>query len=235
MWPAQPLMVFAAGFGTRMGALTADRPKPLIPVAGRALIDRALDLAAEAGCGPVVVNLHYLGQQIADHLAGRDVQFSWERGRILETGGGLRRALPLLGAGPVATLNPDAVWTGPNPLIALFGAWDPVRMDGLLMVAPVGSVYPAGGRSDFSMDAHGRLSRHADGGGAGLVYLGAQIIKTDGLAAIDATVFSLNRLWDRMIAERRAFGLIHTGGWCDVGRPEGIAEATAMLRAGSRV
>jgi MurNAc alpha-1-phosphate uridylyltransferase len=222
-------MVFAAGFGTRMGALTAQRPKPLIPVAGRALIDRTLDLAAEAGCDPVVVNLHYLGQQIADHLTGRPVHLSWERDRILETGGGLRQALPLLGSGPVATLNPDAVWTGPNPLIRLADHWDPARMDGLLMVAPVEAVYPGGGRSDFAIDAQGRLSRHTNSGGPGFVYLGAQIIRTEGLAAIDAPVFSLNRLWDRMIADGRAFGLLHPGGWCDVGRPEGIAEAEALL------
>lgn len=231
MRPAQPLMVFAAGFGTRMGALTALRPKPLIPVAGRALIDRALDLAAEAGCDPVVVNLHYRGQQIADHLAGSPVHLSWEHDLILETGGGLRQALPQLGSGPVCTLNPDAVWTGPNPLIRLANHWEPALMDGLLMLAPVKAVYPHGGRSDFTMDARGRLSRHAETGGPGFVYLGAQIITTEGLATIDARAFSLNRLWDQMIADGRAFGLLHPGGWCDVGRPEGIAKAEAMLAA----
>lgn len=231
MRPARPLMIFAAGFGTRMGALTAARPKPLIPVAGRPMIDRALDLGREAGCTPVAVNLHYLGQQIADHLAGRDVHLSWETGQILETGGGLRRALPVLGAGPVATLNPDAIWSGPNPLMMLDLAWDAGRMDGLLMVAPVERIYPHGGRADFSMDGQGRLSRHADTGGQGFVYLGAQIIRTTGLAAIDTPVFSLNRLWDRMIAEGRAMGLPYPGEWCDVGRPEGLAQAEAMLKA----
>lgn len=231
MRPALPLMVFAAGFGTRMGALTAYRPKPLIPVARRTLIDRALDLANGAGCDPVVVNLHYLGQQIADHLAGRPVHLSWERDLILETGGGLRQALPLLGAGPVATLNPDSVWTGPNPLVRLADHWDERRMDGLLMVAPVEAVYPQGGRSDFSMVPGGRLSRHSETGGPGFVYLGAQIIRTGGLAAIGVPAFSLNRLWDVMIADGRAFGLLHPGGWCDVGRPEGIAEAETMLAA----
>ncbi len=231
MRPAQPLMIFAAGFGTRMGALTARRPKPLIEVAGRTLIDRALDMAAEAGCDPVVVNLHYLGRQIADHLAERPVLLSWERDMILETGGGLRQALPLLGAGPVALLNPDAVWTGPNPLIRLAAQWNPGRMDALLMVAPVEAAYPRGGRSDFAMDAEGRLTRHARAGGQGFVYLGAQMLKTEGLAAIAGPVFSLNVLWDRMIAEGRAYGLLHPGRWCDVGRPEGIAEAEAMLAA----
>ena len=129
------------------------------------------------------------------------------------------------------TLNPDAVWTGPNPLIRLARHWQPDRMDGLLMVAPVEDVYPQGGRADFSFGPQGRLSRHSPTGGPGFVYLGAQIIKPDGLAAIDAHVFSLNRLWDLMIAEGRAFGLLHPGRWCDVGRPEGIAQAEAMLAA----
>ena len=235
MRPGLPLMIPAAGFGTRMGALTAQRPKPLIKVAGRALIDRALDLAAEAGCDPVVVNLHYLGQQIADHLAGRPVHLSWERDLILDTGGGLRQALPILGAGPVATLNPDGVWTGPNPLISLTDHWDLARMDGLLMLAPVETVYPSGGRSDFSMDEAGRLTRHSERGGQGYVYLGTQIIRTEGLARIDVPVFSTNLLWDQMIAAGRAYGLLHPGGWCDVGRPEGIAEAEAMLRAAGHV
>ena len=117
-----PLMLFAAGFGTRMGALTADRPKPLIPVAGRALIDHALDVAEAAGVTRTVVNTHYKAEQIARHLAGRDVLISHEPGPILETGGGLRQALPLLGPGPVAILNSDAIWTGANPLTQLAAA-----------------------------------------------------------------------------------------------------------------
>jgi N-acetyl-alpha-D-muramate 1-phosphate uridylyltransferase len=220
-----PLMIFAAGFGTRMGTLTATRPKPLIPVAGRALIDHALDLAA--GCDPVVVNLHYLGDQLAAHLAGR-ATLSWEREEILETGGGLRQALPLLGAGPVATLNSDAVWTGPNPLAQLWAAWDAARMDGLLLLLPVAALaHPV--RADFAMVAQGRLARHATAGGPGFAYLGAQIVKTEGLAEVPQRAFSLNLLWDRMIAEGRLYGLVHRGGWCDVGRPETIADAERLL------
>jgi NDP-sugar pyrophosphorylase family protein len=116
-------MLFAAGFGTRMGALTANRPKPLISVAGRPLIDHALAVADAAGVTDTVVNLHYLGDQITDHLQGRNLAFSWEREQILETGGGLKQALPQLGAGPVLTLNTDAVWTGKNPLSQLLQAW----------------------------------------------------------------------------------------------------------------
>jgi MurNAc alpha-1-phosphate uridylyltransferase len=222
-----PLMLFAAGRGTRMGGLTADRPKPMIPVAGRPLIDHALELAEEAGAGRTVINLHYHGEVLAAHLAGRKVGLSWERETLLETGGGLRRALPLLGDGPVMTLNSDAVWTGENPLTELMAAWDGSRMDALLLLLPAARALGHAGRGDFLADETGRLRRAE--GAEGLIYLGAQILRTEGLAAIGQEVFSLNLLWDRMIAGGRAFGLVHRGGWCDVGRPEGIAEAEALL------
>lgn len=221
-----PLMLFAAGFGTRMGSLTADCPKPLIRVGGMALIDHAL--AQAEGMSTKVANIHYLGDQIAAHLAGRGVALSWERGRILDTGGGLRAALPLLGVGPVITMNTDAVWTGANPLTELAAAWDDDRMDALLLLLPAQDARGHQGSGDFVLDDHGRIGRAK--GRAGAVYLGAQIIRTEGLQAIPEDVFSLNRLWDVMIAEGRAFGLIHKGGWCDVGRPEGIAEAEALLK-----
>lgn len=225
------LMVFAAGFGTRMGALTVDRPKPLIPVAGRALIDHALDLGLAAGAAPVVVNLHYKAEMLAAHLAGREVRLSPEHPHILDTGGGLRAALPLLGPGSVFTLNSDAVWAGENPLIQLAGAWDAARMDALLLLLPADHATGFAGQGDFVMAPSGRIARAA--GGPGLAYLGAQIINPEGLADIPEEVFSLNRLWDRQIAAGRAYGLIHRGGWCDVGRPEGIAEAEALLAGGA--
>lgn len=222
-----PLMVFAAGFGTRMGALTANRPKPLIEVAGKPLLDHALDLAQTAGADPVVVNSHYLRDQIARHLKDRKVLISEEPEQILETGGGLRQALPMLGPGPVMTLNSDAVWTGQNPLTQLAAHWDPTRMDALLLLLPADKALGHSGSGDFVLDAEGRISRAA--GRPGLVYLGAQILQPSGLAAIDKPVFSLNRLWDDMIAEGRVFGLVHQGGWCDVGRPEGIALAETLV------
>jgi MurNAc alpha-1-phosphate uridylyltransferase len=222
-----PLMIFAAGFGTRMGALTANRPKPLIEVAGRPLLDHALELGTAAQTGPVVVNTHYLSAQIAQHLNGRPVSISDESDAILETGGGLKKALPMLGNGPVMTLNSDAVWTGENPLAELMARWDEAQMDALLLLLPTGQALGHSGTGDFLVDADGRISRAA--GKPGLVYLGAQILRTDGLAAIDKSSFSLNLLWDDMIAKGRAFGLIHSGGWCDVGRPEGILQAEALL------
>lgn len=219
-------MLFAAGFGTRMGALTANRPKPLIPVAGKALIDHALMIATTAGISRIVVNLHYLGGQIAAHLQNRNVILSWEPGQILETGGGLKAALPLLGEGPVLTLNTDAVWTGKNPLAQLLAAWNPDKMDALLLLLPAEQALGHNGTGDFLLAPDGRITR-ANGASAP-IYLGAQILKTQALSAISEPVFSLNRLWDAAISQNRAYGLIHQGGWCDVGRPDGIALAESL-------
>ena len=228
MRPAPPsLMLFAAGLGTRMGALTTSRPKPLIPVAGKPLIDHALALAKAAGVTRIVANTHYLPDQIATHLAPRGIALSHEAPRILETGGGLRKALPLLGGNPVLTLNTDAVWTGDNPLTQLLAAWDGTRMDGLLLLLPAAQATGHTGAGDFLMDDAGRLSRAK--GAPGPVYLGAQILRTDDLDDIADEAFSLNLVWDRMIARNRLFGLIHRGGWCDVGHPDGIAQAETLL------
>lgn len=219
------LMLFAAGKGTRMAPLTDKTPKPLIKVGRRTLLDRALDLAKEGGVTNVVVNTHYLGDQIATHLAGREgIAISDESAALLETGGGLKKALPLLGAGPVLTLNPDVVWTGPNLIAALRAAWDPARMDALLALVPLRAARGRLGGGDFAMDGDGRLSRKGK-----FVYGGAQIIKTERLAEIAEPAFSLNRLWDLMLAEGRVHGIAHSGGWSDVGRPDCIALAEELL------
>lgn len=218
------VMLFAAGFGTRMGALTADRPKPLIPVAGKPLIDHALDLVRPAAPSRIVANIHYLPDQLRQHLDGSGVILSDESDRILETGGGLRKALPLLGSGPVFTMNTDAVWQGPNPLTLLSQAWEPDRMDALLLCIPRENAVGHTGAGDFLMDDENRLRR-----GPGLVYSGLQILKADGLADIEEQVFSLNLLWNRMLDQGRLFGVGYPGQWCDVGRPEGIAQAEKMI------
>ena len=218
-----PLMIFAAGKGTRMAPLTDVTPKPLIPVAGRTLLDRALDLGRAAGVGQVVVNIHHLGGQIRDHI-GAQALISDESDLLLETGGGLRKALPLLGSGPVITMNPDVIWTGPNPISALLSAWDN-SMDALLMLVPIAHTHGRQGGGDFSLGPDNRLIRKGD-----LVYGGAQIIRPDRLAEIADEVFSLNRLWDLLIADGRAHGLVHPGAWCDVGRPDCIPLAEGLLR-----
>ncbi len=224
MSPPQAALLFAAGLGTRMRPLTDDRPKPLVEVGGRALIDHALDLVTPLALPRVVVNTHYRGEMLAAHLAGRGVAISQEAPEVLETGGGLKQALPLLGPGPVYTLNTDAVWHGPNPLQALRTAWDPARMDALLLCVPPAQVRGHRGKGDFLIDAAGRLSR-----GPGLVYSGLQIIKTEGLARIDKQVFSLWELWQPMLDAGRMCGLAYGGDWCDVGYPQAIEIAEEML------
>lgn len=219
-----PLMIFAAGFGTRMRPLTDNLPKPLIRVGGQTLLDRALNLGRQAGCAPIVVNTHYLGQQIADHLAGQDIAISHEADQILETGGGLRHALPLLGGGVVMTLSPDVVWTGPNPLIALRDAWDDTRMDALMMLVPLARATARKGGGDFALDTAGRIARKGD-----YVYGSAHVLRTERLAGIADRAFSLNLVWDQIIADGRAYGIVHQGGWCDVGAPETIPLAQALL------
>ncbi len=217
-------MLFAAGFGTRMGALTAQQPKPMVPVAGRPLIDHALTLCHQAKLSRIVINLHYRGDQLRTHLANQDVMFSEEQPEVLETGGGLRKALPLLGEAPVFTLNSDAVWTGQNPLLQLAKAWDPARMDALLLLVPKPNAQGHTGNGDFLINDQGQLSR-----GAGAVYSGAQIIKTDMLASMPKGAFSLNLCWNEMQQQGRLFGTLHDGGWCDVGQPDSIALAENML------
>ncbi|WP_417605824.1 nucleotidyltransferase family protein [Primorskyibacter flagellatus] len=217
-------MIFAAGFGTRMKDLTRTRPKPLIKVAGRPLIDHALDLTKPFPDLRRVVNLHYLPDLLRAHLASTDVVFSDETPAILDTGGGLRQALPLLQSNPVFTTNTDAVWHGPNPFQLLANAWRPDDMDALLLCVPLQHAIGHNGDGDFTLLPDGRLQR-----GPGLVYSGVQIIRTDGLHPIPEQVFSLNVLWNEIAKNGRLYGLPYDGKWCDVGHPEGIALAEAML------
>jgi len=224
-----PAMLFAAGRGTRMAPLTDSLPKPLIRVAGRPLLDHALDLLRDAGLTRIVANTHYLAERIQPDLKARGVAWSHEPD-LLETGGGMRKAVPLLGPGPVVTLNTDCVWNGPNPVTQLLAAWRPATMDALLILVPPHHALGHTGAGDFTRDGDGRLTR-----APGLVYAGVQMIKTDRLYEIADAAFSLNRLWDMMAADGRLFGVPYTGRWCDVGRPESIALAEAMLGWNSNV
>lgn len=218
-----PLFLFAAGFGTRMGALTADRPKPLVQVAGQTLLAHTLALTETPCVGPRFINTHYRADQITRALPPGITPV--HEPVILETGGGLKAALPLVGDGPVMTLNTDAIWTGANPLEELAAAWTE-DMDGLLLLAPPAQATGHKGTGDFLMQ-NNRLTR-ANGADAP-VYLGAQILRAERLREIPETVFSMNRLWDHLIAKHRLFGLLHDGGWCDVGHPGAIPLAEALL------
>ncbi|AXI44603.1 nucleotidyltransferase [Sulfitobacter sp. SK012] len=220
----EAVMMFAAGFGTRMKHLTANQPKPLIQVAGKPLIDHALDLTHAIQPKHLVANLHYKAEMLEDHLHPLNVETLTELPDILETGGGLRNALPLLGDGPVFTMNTDAIWRGANPLKLLLDAWDGSTMDALLIAVPPDQAVGYSGSGDFTIDIDGRLTR-----GPGLIYGGIQIIKTDLLATIPETAFSLNRIWDLMLERQRLFGLTYDGHWCDVGHPQGVALAENML------
>ena len=228
-------MVLAAGLGTRMRPLTNDRPKPLIEVAGRTLVDRSLDRVEEIGVNLAVVNLHYLPEMLRSHLAGRStptIKFSDEIDELLETGGGIVKALPLLGEDPFVVVNSDNVWIGENALSPLVEAWRPEVMDVLLLLVPVEKTVGYTRSGDFELDSEARLVRRGDQPTASFVFSGAQIIKPDVFANAPDGPFSLNIVWDEIIASGRAFGAVHDGGWCDVGTPDGLRLAEAAVKAG---
>lgn len=219
------LMLFAAGFGTRMRPLSEIRPKPLIDVAGQPLIQHALDQAADLPYLKIVANAHYLGDQIEAYFDGTDVVVNREDPEILDTGGGLRNALPLLGNGPLFTLNCDYVWKGPSPLTLLQDAWDPDRMDALLLGIDPSHALGTDSTGDFIVDEEGRATR-----GSGLIYAGAQITTTSELMEVPGPAFSMNAVWDRMIVRKRLFMLPYPGRWCVLDRPDAIPLAEAMLK-----
>ena len=218
MYP-NSVLFFAAGFGTRMAPLTNTRPKPMVKVADKPLLFHALDLAPQF---TRVVNVHYLAEQIVDAVPD-DVAISDETDAILETGGGLKRALPHLSSNPVFTMNTDAVWKGPNPFDVLLSEWQE-NMDGLLLLVPQSQAHGHTGKGDFLTDDKGRISK-----GPGAIYTGCQIIRTDLLGEIDATAFSMWELWNRMLQRGTLFGTKYSGHWCDVGRPDCIDIAQRML------
>lgn len=227
-------MVLAAGLGTRMGPLTAHCPKPLLRLGGRAMIDLVLDRCAEAGVTRAVVNLHYLGDMMRTHLAARaapTVRFSEEAPEILDTGGGVAQALPMLGAAPFYVVNSDSVWLGQNPLAALAGAWDPSAMDALLLLVPRARARAYVRPGDFFLAAEGGVPRRRGAAEtAPLVYSGAQIVAPRALAGAPEGAFSMNLVWDRLIAAGRLAAVTYPGGWVDVGTPAGLVEAEAGLR-----
>lgn len=226
-----PCLILAAGFGTRMGALTADRPKPLIKVAGKSLLDRALDVARGANCGPIAVNAHYHADQIKTHLNDQlDTTVLVEHPTILDSGGAVKNARATLGTGPIATLNADTVWHGPNPLAALAAAYDPERMDALLLLIPRERAVGRLDGGDFAMDADGRLA--LDKSAETLVYLGAQILDSSTCYADPREAFSLRDIWQSHEDQGRLFGLVYPGNWADVGHPQGLRDAEAMLGGG---
>ncbi len=228
-------MVLAAGRGKRMRPITATTPKPLVEVLGRSLIDRVFDRLVEAGVTTAVVNVHYLPDLIEIRVAKRQdikVIVSDERERLLDTGGGVVKALPHLGDQPFYHLNSDSIWiegVAPN-LPALADAWDSDRMDGILLLAPtVGSVGYSG-VGDFEMSGDGRLTRRRERTVAPFVYAGAAILSPSVFEGRVAEPFSLNRIFDELIGKGRLFGLRLEGTWLHVGTPEAIGQAERTIK-----
>lgn len=218
------VMLFAAGFGTRMGALTKDRPKPLVKVAGKPLIDHAMRFVRDFPDARVVVNAHYKSGQIIDFFDGTDVKVSVETPQILDTGGGLKAALPLLDADVIFTMNTDAVWDGPNPLRVLKSAWKD-DMQALLLCVPKAQTIGHAGMGDIDISPNGRATW-----GIETIYSGVQIIRSDIVSNTPENVFSLKAIWQKLEANGKLKAVAYPGRWCDVGHPDGITLAEDMLR-----
>lgn len=231
-------MVLAAGLGTRMRPLTDDRPKALVEVAGKALIDHMLDRLADAGAQSAVVNVHYFADRLEAHLASRAqprIVVSDERAQLLETGGGLKLARPLLGEAPIWAANIDSVWTersGPA-LGALARAWDPERMDACLLLAPLDHSLGFDGKGDFFMGEDGRLTHRGDRPSAPYAYIGVQIIKPQAVDEGPDGPFSLFGVWMKMLAAGSLYGVVLDGEWMHVGDPQALKAAEAKLAGSS--
>lgn len=229
-------MIMAAGLGKRMRPLTATRPKPLIEVAGKALIDHVLDHLRAAGVDHVVVNVHYLADALEAHLASRatglEVELSDEREQLLETGGALVRALPLIDCDPFLAVNSDNFWVdGPADTLKLLAShWDGERMDALLLLIPLARARNHRGIGDFHMNREGRLRRRGRSRVAPFVFTGVQMLSKRLLDGAPHGPFSTNILWDKAIAQGRCFGVVHQGLWFDVGRPEAITATEDFLK-----
>lgn len=227
-------MVLAAGLGKRMRPLTAAQPKPLIRVAGKALIDHSLDQLASAGIARAMVNVHYLADALEAHLVARksgpEITISDERERLLETGGGMAKALDGL-PDPFFCLNSDNIWLdGPRDVFReLSAVWNADRMDALLLVVPHARALNYRGKGDFHLDAVGRVRRRKSGRVAPFIFTGIQLVSHRLLRDAPEGPFSTNVLWNRAIDEDRLYGVSHTGLWFEVGEPTAIAPTEAWL------
>jgi MurNAc alpha-1-phosphate uridylyltransferase len=229
----------AAGLGKRMRPLTATRPKPLVEVAGRTLLDHVFDRLRSAGVKRAVVNVHYLADALQAHLTNRvrgiDVVISDERGRLMETGGGIVQARALIGDQPFLVVNSDNLWLdGPSDAIRMLAArWDDALMDALLLMVPLARAHNHGGQGDFSLSPDGRITgRRKQGRIAPFVYTGVQILSPRVIADWPEGPFSTMLFWERAIAAGRAYGLVHQGLWFDVGTPQAIAATEALIADG---
>lgn len=229
-------MVMAAGLGKRMRPLTATRPKPLVEVAGKTLIDHTFDHLRAAGVKRAVVNVHYLADQMEAHLKARvkdiEVLVSDERKMLMETGGGLVQARALLGDKPFLCVNSDNLWVdGPIDAIrALAAQWDDAKMDALVLVVPLARANCHRGQGDFRLDPHGRVTeRRKPGRLAPFVYIGVSILSPRVIRDWPEGPFSTNLFFTRALEAGRLWGVVHQGLWFDVGTPEAVKMTEAML------
>lgn len=227
-------MVLAAGLGLRMRPITETLPKPLVPLGGQTLLDRALDHLQKANVRSATVNLHYLGHMIEEHLATRSepkVTFSWEKDLLLETGGGVNAALPTLGESPFYVVNADIAWEdGPQPALnRLANFWRDEGMDALLLLHPVAQATGYDGAGDYELEREGALTRRRDTPSASLVFTGVQLLHPRLFVNAPTGAFSLTTLYDQAEAAGRLFGLVHDGAWHHIGTPAGLTEAERVL------
>jgi MurNAc alpha-1-phosphate uridylyltransferase len=235
MTKAATAMVLAAGQGERMRPLTLTMPKPLIPLAGRPLIDHVLDRLAKAGVETAVVNVHYLADKLEAHVKNRDgkrprILVSDERGILLDTGGGATKALSLLGAGPFFIHNADSVWSEATPALPrMLRAWDPAKMDCLLLLASTATSIGYNFDGDFSVSEDGRLARKEKGDVVPFAFAGVSLCDARLFETAPKGKFSLNVLWDRALAKGRLYGIELDGRWMHVGTPAALAEAETLF------
>lgn len=234
MTPPETAFVLAAGLGTRMRPLTDDRPKALVAVAGKPLIDHMLDRLRDAGARRFVVNVHYFADAMVAHLKTRsdlDIVISDEREKLLETGGGLKLARPLLGENAIWVANTDSVWreTPDRALAGLVRIWDPAEMDTALLLAPMDRTTGFDGAGDFFMDEAGHLAFRNDAPAAPFNYMGVHITKPQIVDAVSEDVFSLSRIWRNLAPQGRLYGALMHGDWMHVGDPRALRDAEARL------
>jgi len=231
-------MVLAAGLGTRMRPITDSIPKPLVKIAGKPMIDYALDALADAGVTRAAVNVHHHADQMLAHLdqyTGLQILISDERAELLNSGGGLRKGLTLLDREPIFVMNADLFWIGEDPdqatnLQRLGAAFDPAAMDMLLLCVRNEHTTGHNGKQDFHLDDEGRLSRYKDGDLNPVVYAGALVMMPGLLDDAPVDGFNLNIYFDRAITKGRLFGLILSGHWLTVGTPDAIGDAEETIR-----
>ncbi len=228
-------MVMAAGLGTRMAPLTQDKPKPLIEVLGKPLIDHVIDRLVQGGVNFIVVNVHHKADMMRAHLAKRkdvEIQICDETDAILDTGGGMAKALPFFKGEPFFAQNADSFWVEGmgHAMTRMKSRWDPEKMDALMLVASCVTAIGYEGRGDFELAALGRLKRRAEMAMAPFVWTGFQIVHSRLFNSAPKGRFSINPLWDKAIERERLFGLRLDGVWIHVGTPEGREDAEAFLR-----